>query len=180
MVIPQAVSGRGTYVWRVWTSWIVQSWGTVLFICRQPRDLGSAHRCVLYPGVALLDSCLLEAGILYVSPPRPRVNTGWRGDRTGKVLVCDPLPPRVPSVLDEATSALTEEVESELYRIGQQLGMTFISVGHRPSLEKVPTSQGWPEEEEEEEHRGWAWPGQRPLKRGAGWQRGWVTAPAAV
>lgn len=41
-------------------------------------------------------------------------------------------------MLDEATSALTEEVESELYRIGQQLGMTFISVGHRPSLEKVP------------------------------------------
>ncbi|ELV09887.1 ATP-binding cassette sub-family D member 4 [Tupaia chinensis] len=41
------------------------------------------------------------------------------------------------AVLDEATSALTEEVESELYRIGQQLGMTFISVGHRRSLEKV-------------------------------------------
>ncbi|KAM6170896.1 lysosomal cobalamin transporter ABCD4 isoform 2-T2 [Erethizon dorsatum] len=41
------------------------------------------------------------------------------------------------AVLDEATSALTEEVESELYRIGQQLGMTFISVGHRPSLEKA-------------------------------------------
>lgn len=40
------------------------------------------------------------------------------------------------AVLDEATSALTEEVESELYRIGQQLGMTFISVGHRRSLEK--------------------------------------------
>lgn len=44
----------------------------------------------------------------------------------------------LPSVLDEATSALTEEVENELYRIGQQLGMTFISVGHRQSLEKVP------------------------------------------
>ncbi|KAF3831014.1 hypothetical protein GH733_002252 [Mirounga leonina] len=42
------------------------------------------------------------------------------------------------AVLDEATSALTEEVESELYRIGQQLGMTFISVGHRHSLERVP------------------------------------------
>lgn len=41
-------------------------------------------------------------------------------------------------MLDEATSALTEEVESELYRIGQQLGMTFISVGHRRNLEKVP------------------------------------------
>ncbi|XP_060031449.1 lysosomal cobalamin transporter ABCD4 isoform X2 [Erinaceus europaeus] len=40
------------------------------------------------------------------------------------------------AVLDEATSALTEEVESELYRTGQQLGMTFISVGHRHSLEK--------------------------------------------
>uniref|UniRef100_A0A8C4M3E4 Lysosomal cobalamin transporter ABCD4 n=2 Tax=Equus asinus TaxID=9793 RepID=A0A8C4M3E4_EQUAS len=40
------------------------------------------------------------------------------------------------AVLDEATSALTEEVESELYRIGQQLGMTFISVGHRHSLVK--------------------------------------------
>ncbi|XP_022361028.1 ATP-binding cassette sub-family D member 4 isoform X2 [Enhydra lutris kenyoni] len=40
------------------------------------------------------------------------------------------------AVLDEATSALTEEVEGELYRIGQQLGMTFISVGHRRSLEK--------------------------------------------
>lgn len=43
------------------------------------------------------------------------------------------------AVLDEATSALTEEVESELYRIGQQLGMTFISVGHRRSLEKFHT-----------------------------------------
>lgn len=41
------------------------------------------------------------------------------------------------SVLDEATSALTEEVEHELYRICLQLGMTLISVGHRPSLEKV-------------------------------------------
>ncbi|XP_055989640.1 lysosomal cobalamin transporter ABCD4 [Sorex fumeus] len=40
------------------------------------------------------------------------------------------------AVLDEATSALTEEAESELYRVGQQLGMTFISVGHRRSLEK--------------------------------------------
>ncbi|XP_032200837.1 ATP-binding cassette sub-family D member 4 isoform X6 [Mustela erminea] len=40
------------------------------------------------------------------------------------------------AVLDEATSALTEEVEGELYRVGQQLGMTFISVGHRRSLEK--------------------------------------------
>ncbi|XP_076979158.1 lysosomal cobalamin transporter ABCD4 isoform X2 [Tamandua tetradactyla] len=40
------------------------------------------------------------------------------------------------AVLDEATSALTEEVESELYHICQQLGMTFISVGHRRSLEK--------------------------------------------
>ncbi|XP_068948302.1 lysosomal cobalamin transporter ABCD4 isoform X3 [Petaurus breviceps papuanus] len=41
------------------------------------------------------------------------------------------------AVLDEATSALTEEVESELYRICQQLGMTLISVGHRQSLEKI-------------------------------------------
>ncbi|XP_023402128.1 lysosomal cobalamin transporter ABCD4 isoform X2 [Loxodonta africana] len=40
------------------------------------------------------------------------------------------------AVLDEATSALTEEVESELYRICQQLGMTYVSVGHRRSLEK--------------------------------------------
>lgn len=40
------------------------------------------------------------------------------------------------AVLDEATSALTEEVESELYRVGQQLGMTFVSAGHRRSLEK--------------------------------------------
>ncbi|XP_006865671.1 PREDICTED: ATP-binding cassette sub-family D member 4 [Chrysochloris asiatica] len=40
------------------------------------------------------------------------------------------------AVLDEATSALTEEVESELYRICHQLGMTCISVGHRRSLEK--------------------------------------------
>uniref|UniRef100_A0A8C5X0D2 ATP binding cassette subfamily D member 4 n=1 Tax=Malurus cyaneus samueli TaxID=2593467 RepID=A0A8C5X0D2_9PASS len=40
------------------------------------------------------------------------------------------------AVLDEATSALTEEVEHELYRVCLQLGMTLISVGHRPSLEK--------------------------------------------
>ncbi|PNI84222.1 ABCD4 isoform 4, partial [Pan troglodytes] len=47
------------------------------------------------------------------------------------------------AVLDEATSALTEEVESELYRIGQQLGMTFISVGHRQSLEKGSLISMW-------------------------------------
>lgn len=41
------------------------------------------------------------------------------------------------SVLDEATSALTEEVEHELYQMCLHLGMTLISVGHRPSLEKV-------------------------------------------
>lgn len=58
-----------------------------------------------------------------------------------------PLLP-LPSVLDEATSALTEEAEGELYRLGQQLGMTFVSVGHRRSLEKVPalTNQGRPVE----------------------------------
>ncbi|XP_004455204.2 lysosomal cobalamin transporter ABCD4 isoform X2 [Dasypus novemcinctus] len=44
------------------------------------------------------------------------------------------------AVLDEATSALTEEVESELYHICQQLGMTFVSVGHRRSLEKFHSS----------------------------------------
>uniref|UniRef100_A0A8C3UEE2 ATP binding cassette subfamily D member 4 n=1 Tax=Catharus ustulatus TaxID=91951 RepID=A0A8C3UEE2_CATUS len=41
------------------------------------------------------------------------------------------------AVLDEATSALTEEVEHELYQMCLHLGMTLISVGHRPSLEKV-------------------------------------------
>ncbi|KAF4788545.1 ATP-binding cassette sub-family D member 4 [Turdus rufiventris] len=40
------------------------------------------------------------------------------------------------SVLDEATSALTEEVEHELYQMCLHLGMTLVSVGHRPSLEK--------------------------------------------
>ncbi|XP_029093344.1 ATP-binding cassette sub-family D member 4 isoform X9 [Monodon monoceros] len=75
------------------------------------------------------------------------------------------------AVLDEATSALTEEVESELYRIGQQLGMTFVSVGHRRSLEKVPVPAGWPEEEKE--CQGWAWPGPEPPQNGEwGWQRG--------
>ncbi|XP_055662995.1 lysosomal cobalamin transporter ABCD4 isoform X2 [Falco peregrinus] len=43
------------------------------------------------------------------------------------------------AVLDEATSALTEEVEHELYHVCLQLGMTLISVGHRPSLEKFHT-----------------------------------------
>lgn len=57
-------------------------------------------------------------------------------------------------MLDEATSALTEEVESELYRIGQQLGMTFISVGHRRSLEKVPVLTRMAEEEKKLEGRG--------------------------
>ncbi|XP_071069893.1 lysosomal cobalamin transporter ABCD4 isoform X3 [Dasypus novemcinctus] len=46
------------------------------------------------------------------------------------------------AVLDEATSALTEEVESELYHICQQLGMTFVSVGHRRSLEKILSESG--------------------------------------
>ncbi|XP_069345003.1 lysosomal cobalamin transporter ABCD4 isoform X6 [Eulemur rufifrons] len=74
------------------------------------------------------------------------------------------------AVLDEATSALTEEVESELYRIGQQLGMTFISVGHRHSLEKVPCAQGWPKEEEEP--KGWAWLGPEVPQNGEqGWHR---------
>lgn len=81
---------------------------------------------------------------------------GWRNDR-GQGLLCDPCHHILPSVLDEATSALTEEVENELYRIGQQLGMTFISVGHRPSLEKVSMTRGWPDVEEEP--KGWAWLG---------------------
>lgn len=68
---------------------------------------------------------------------QPEVSAVWRS-RGGQGQ--DPISSLrlLPSVLDEATSALTEEVESELYRIGQQLGMTFISVGHRRSLEKVP------------------------------------------
>ena len=81
-------------------------------------------------------------------------------------------------VLDEATSALTEEVESELYRVGQQLGMTFISVGHRRSLEKVPVPTGWPEDQEEPQ--GWAWQGARGMGRGDGRVgRGSITARAA-
>lgn len=60
----------------------------------------------------------------------------------------------LPSVLDEATSALTEEVESELYRVGQQLGMTFISVGHRRSLEKVPVLTRMAKEEKEPKGQG--------------------------
>lgn len=72
-------------------------------------------------------------------------------------------------MLDEATSALTEEVESELYRIGQQLGITFISVGHRRSLEKVPVLTGWLRRRKNPKAEpGW---GQRPLKMGVGWQR---------
>lgn len=57
-------------------------------------------------------------------------------------------------MLDEATSALTEEVESELYRVGQQLGMTFISVGHRRSLEKVPVLTRMAKEEKEPKGQG--------------------------
>lgn len=87
---------------------------------------------------------------------------GWKSDGEDKGRPVIPFHRMLPPVLDEATSALTEEVESELYRLGQQLGMTFVSVGHRPSLEKVPMSQGRPEE-------GWAWPG--PLRRGLGGQR---------
>lgn len=72
-------------------------------------------------------------------------------------------------MLDEATSALTEEVESELYRIGQQLGITFISVGHRRSLEKVPVLTGWLRRRKNPmAEPGW---GQRPLKMG-GWRGG--------
>lgn len=81
-------------------------------------------------------------------------------------------------VLDEATSALTEEVESELYRIGQQLGMTFISVGHRRSLEKVPMPAGWPEDQEEP--RGWVWWAASGMGSGDGRVgRGSITARAA-
>lgn len=77
----------------------------------------------------------------------------------------------LPSVLDEATSALTEEVESELYRVGQQLGMTFISVGHRRSLEKVPMLTRIAKEEKEA--KGWAWPGpEAPHNGDWEWQRG--------
>lgn len=81
-------------------------------------------------------------------------------------------------VLDEATSALTEEVESELYRIGQQLGMTFISVGHRHSLEKVPMPAGWPEDQEEPQ--GWVWRVASGMGSGDGRVgRGSITARAA-
>lgn len=69
-------------------------------------------------------------------------------------------------MLDEATSALTEEVESELYRVGQQLGITFISVGHRRSLEKVPVLTGRLRRRKNPvAEPGW---GQRPLEMGGG------------
>lgn len=80
---------------------------------------------------------------------------GWRTDREGKDTSVTPCHHMLPSVLDEATSALTEEVESELYRIGQQLGMTFISVGHRPSLEKVPCYR---DGLRKRKNTSWAWP----------------------
>ena len=94
---------------------------------------------------------------------------GWRRSRCrqGQLSIFSHRVP--PSVLDEATSALTEEVESELYRIGQQLGMTFVSVGHRRSLEKVPVLTG--------QLRGRKSPaagpgqGQRPLKMESGGDR---------
>lgn len=40
------------------------------------------------------------------------------------------------AVLDEATSSLHEEVENSLYKICEELEITFISVGHRNTLKK--------------------------------------------
>ena len=38
------------------------------------------------------------------------------------------------AILDEATSALDVNNEARLYRQLQESGMTYVSVGHRPSL----------------------------------------------
>jgi len=40
-------------------------------------------------------------------------------------------------VLDEASSFLSEKLELEFYSKLQELGITFLSVGHRSSLNKV-------------------------------------------
>jgi len=40
-------------------------------------------------------------------------------------------------VLDEASSFLSEELESRFYGTLQNLGITFFSVGHRSSINKV-------------------------------------------
>lgn len=41
-------------------------------------------------------------------------------------------------VLDEASSFLSEKLESQFYGTLRNLGITFFSVGHRSSLNKVP------------------------------------------
>lgn len=67
---------------------------------------------------------------------------GWTGRLTSSCWVLSP-------VLDEATSALTEEVESELYRIGQQLGMTFITWATDAALSRRYRAHRMPEDQEE-------------------------------
>lgn len=92
---------------------------------------------LLWPFLSLKQSSC-KPGQLSASPWVPaRGECGLGEKQGGQGQDSIPSHPVLPSVLDEATSALTEEVESELYRIGQQLGMTFISVGHRHSLVKV-------------------------------------------
>jgi putative ATP-binding cassette transporter len=40
------------------------------------------------------------------------------------------------AILDEATSALDVANEEKLYKMLQESGTTFVSVGHRPTLDK--------------------------------------------
>ena len=40
-------------------------------------------------------------------------------------------------VLDEATSSLSEEDESYFYSLLQEMGITFLSIGHRSTIKKV-------------------------------------------
>lgn len=118
---------------------------------------------VLLPGLCSPGPFSLRHGSqkpeqLLASPPGPSQKVSGLEEKQRQVGTGHHLFSWIlPSVLDEATSALTEEVESELYHVGQQLGMTFISVGHRRSLEKVPMLTRMAKEEKEAE--GWAWPG---------------------
>lgn len=41
------------------------------------------------------------------------------------------------AVLDEATSSLSEEDESYFYCLLQEMGITFLSVGHRSTIKQV-------------------------------------------
>lgn len=123
----------------------------MFFVPQRPyMNLGSLREQLLYPSTDLgsVDDAHLASVLELVNLPDLIANSGgldtvmnWADalslgeqQRIGfaRIFLAQPK----FAVLDEATSALDAENEAHLYRKLTEMGITFISVGHRPSLKR--------------------------------------------